>query len=93
MQRAVAIDSDFRDTLFHNATLTGGSLEGARFDRAEITHSLLNGTHLTNTHFTGADLADSRFTNARLDNTDFSGALNLPDHLRRLIGKNSGSTP
>ncbi|HIE54637.1 MAG TPA: pentapeptide repeat-containing protein, partial [Chromatiaceae bacterium] len=68
----------------------GGSLEEARFDGADIIHSLLNGTHPRDTRFSGADLADSRFTNARMEKTDFTAVRNIPAHLKKMLEETVG---
>ncbi len=52
----------------------------------DLTGSLLNGAHLRGASFLGSRLTDSRFVNAVTAGADFSGALEMPAHLRALLG-------
>jgi uncharacterized protein YjbI with pentapeptide repeats len=86
MLRAVLIGSRLTGASIVQATLTGAALEDVDLSGANLRGSLLNGAHLRGARFQGAQLADARFVNAVHAGADFKGALEMPEHLRAMLG-------
>lgn len=88
--RAVLIGSTLVGSSMRQTTLTGTALEQTDLSGADLSGSLLNGASLDGARFSGARLKDARVINAVPDEADFTGAVEMPEHLR--LGVDRGIT-
>jgi uncharacterized protein YjbI with pentapeptide repeats len=75
------------------ANLTGINAKGIILYRANLFHASIKNCDFTEANFRNADFAGVKFTDCIFDGADFTGAINLPEELRKIIDENKGYFP